>query len=49
MYRNLDRQAMFFVESVSDLQNPIIFKEVGSGLNDNRPKLQQLIKMVIFG
>ena len=38
---------MFLVESVSDLQNPINFKEVGSGLNDNRPKLQQLIKMVM--
>ena len=44
---DLDRQAMFLIESVSDLQNPVVFKEVGSGLNDNRPKLQQLIRMVM--
>ena len=30
-----------------NLQNPIILKEVGSGLNEQRPKLQQLLKMVL--
>ena len=43
---DLDRQALFLIENVSDLVNPVILKEVGSGLNDQRPKLQQLLKMV---
>ena len=43
---DLDRQALFLVENVKDLQNPIILKEVGSGLNDNRKLLQQLLVMV---
>ena len=44
---DLDRQAMFLIENVSDLQNPVVFKEIGSGLNDKRPKLLQLITMVM--
>ena len=43
---DLDRQAMFLMENCHDLQNPIILKEVGSGLNDKRKKIQELIRMV---
>ena len=44
---DLDRQAMFLIENVHDLHNPIIMKEVGSGLNDRRRKLQELMVMVL--
>jgi predicted site-specific integrase-resolvase len=44
---DLDRQALFLIESISNLQNPIILKEVGSGLNDKRPQLMKLITMVM--
>lgn len=44
---DLDRQALFLLENCSDLQNPLILKEVGSGLNDKRKKLQELINMVV--
>lgn len=44
---DLDRQALFIVENVSNLQNPLILKEVGSGLNDKRPNLLKLIDMVL--
>ncbi len=43
---DLDRQALFLVEHVPDMQNPLILKEVGSGLNDKRKLLQQLLMMV---
>ena len=43
---DLDRQAMFLIENVSNLTNPLILKEVGSGLNDKRVQLQKLLKMV---
>ena len=33
---DLDRQALFLIENVKDLHNPIIMKEVGSGLHDKR-------------
>ncbi len=46
---DLDRQAMFLMENVKDLKNPIILKEVGSGLNDKRRKIQELIGMVLDG
>jgi len=42
---DLDRQAMFLVENASNLHNPLILKEVGSGLNDKRVQLQKLLKM----
>lgn len=42
----LDRQALFLMEHCNDLINPVILKEVGSGLNDNRKKIQELIRMV---
>ena len=44
---DLDRQAMFLLENVHDLHNPIIMKEVGSGLNERRRKLQELMVMVL--
>ena len=43
---DLDRQAMFLMEHCNDLINPVILKEVGSGLNDKRKKIQELICMV---
>ena len=43
---DLDRQALFLVENVSNMQNPLVLKEVGSGLNDKRKKLQELLTMV---
>lgn len=46
---DLDRQVMFLLEHVNDLQNPLVLKEVGSGLNDQRRKVQQLIQMVLEG
>lgn len=44
---DLDRQALFIVENVKDLKNPLILKEVGSGLNDKRKQIQVLIKMIM--
>ena len=44
---DLDRQALFLIEHVPNLQNPLILKEVGSGLNDNRAKLKELMSMVV--
>lgn len=46
---DLDRQALFLVEHVPDMQNPLVLKEVGSGLNDKRKKLQQVLTMVSKG
>lgn len=43
---DLDRQALFIIENVPDLINPLVMKEVGSGLNDQRKQLQKLLKMV---
>lgn len=44
---DLDRQIQFLVDSNDDLQNLLVLSEVGSGLNDKRKNLQQLIKMVM--
>lgn len=44
---DLDRQAMFLVEHADRLKNPLVLKEVGSGLNDRRPKLHELIGLVM--
>lgn len=46
---DLDRQAMYIIENVGNLQNPKIIKEVGSGLNDKRKGLLDLIKDVHEG
>ena len=44
---DLDRQVSFLVQSVKDLKNPTILAEVGSGLDDQRKKLHQLLDMVL--
>lgn len=44
---DLDRQVMFLINSINDLKNPLILSEVGSGLNDKRKKLYQLLDMVL--
>lgn len=45
---DLDRQALFLIEHEGkDMRNPLILEECGSGMNAKRPKLQQLIKMVM--
>lgn len=44
---DLDRQIQFLINENSNLQNVLVLSEVGSGLNDKRKKLQQLIKMVM--
>lgn len=46
---DLDRQVAFLLENVNDLHNPLVLKEVGSGLNDKRSKVQELIKLVLDG
>lgn len=43
---DLDRQVRFLLDSNTDLQNVLVLSEVGSGLNDRRKKLQQLLIMV---
>ena len=43
----LERQVEVILKQNHNLQNPIILKEVGSELNEKRPKLQQLLKMVL--
>ena len=44
---DLDRQIRFLIDQNNDLQNVLVLSEVGSGLNDNRKRLQQLLKMVM--
>ena len=46
---DLDRQVVKLMEYAQNyqLQNPIILKEVGSGLNDQRKQIQKLIRMVL--
>lgn len=44
---DLDRQALEVIEGFPYLSNTLIIKEVGSGLNDNRPQLQKLLDMVL--
>lgn len=46
---DLDRQVSFLVQSVEDLKNPTILTEVGSGLDNKRKKLHQLLDMVLQG
>lgn len=48
---DLDRQVVRVMEYAEPffLQNPLVLKEVGSGLNDNRKQLQKLIGMVLHG
>lgn len=44
---DLDRQIMFLLTNISDLQQPVVLSEVGSGLDDKREKFQTLIKMIM--
>lgn len=44
---DLDRQIQFLINENDDLQNLLILSEVGSGLNDKRKKLQELINLVM--
>ena len=44
---DLDRQALYIVEHCNTLQNPLILKDIGSGLNGKRRQLQKLIGMVL--
>lgn len=44
---DLDRQVAFLLENVDDLYKPLVLKEVGSGSNDKRPKIHELIKIVM--
>jgi resolvase (fragment) len=46
-FGKLEQQVEVILKQNHNLQNPIILKEVGSGLNEQRPKLQQLLKMVL--
>lgn len=46
---DLDRQVARIVESVPNLQNPLVLKEVGSGLNDSRKELLKVIDLVLCG
>ena len=46
---DLDRQIVFLIEHTAGLQNPVVLKEVGSGLNDGRVQLQKLLHMVCRG
>jgi excisionase family DNA binding protein len=43
---DLDRQALFIIENIEDLKNPLILKEIGNGLDDTRPKLVELLSKV---
>lgn len=43
----LEQQVEVIMKEIHNLQNPIILKDMGSELNDQRPKLQQLLKMVL--
>ena len=44
---DLNKQVRFLLDSSNDLQNVLILSEVGSGLDDKREKLQQLLRMVM--
>ena len=46
-FGELEQQVEVILKQNHNLQNPIILKEIGSALNDQRPKLQQLLKMVL--
>ena len=46
---DLARQVSLLVTEVKDLRNVVVLSEVGSGVDDKRKKLQQLIKMVMNG
>lgn len=45
---DLDRQVMLLLQATNDLQNIKVIQEVGSGLNDRRKGLSQLINLVLL-
>ena len=46
---DLDRQVVAVLEKAGSLNNPIVLKEVGSGLNDKRKQFNRLIEMIESG
>lgn len=46
---DLDRQVVAILEKAGSLNNPVILKEVGSGLNDKRSQYNRLIEMIERG
>ena len=44
---DLDRQVLSIIEQVPNLNNPLILKEQGSGLNSNRKKMNKLLDLVM--
>ena len=46
---DLDRQVVAVLEKAGSLNNPVILKEVGSGLNDKRKQYNRLIEMIENG
>jgi len=47
MKGDLDRQVTYILEHMTGLQNVMVLKEVGSGLNDKRKQLLKLISLVL--
>ena len=45
----LDRQVQYMMEQVKPLSNPVIMREVGTGLDDSRGMIQELLKSVVSG
>lgn len=45
----LNKQVRFLLEQVPDLQNILILSEIGSGMDEKREKLNQLIELVSKG
>ena len=44
---DLDRQVLYIIDKVKDLNNPIVLKEQGSGLNAKRKQLNHLLSLVM--
>lgn len=44
---DLDRQVLSIIEQVPNLNNPLILKEQGSGLNSNRKKMNKMLDLVM--
>lgn len=44
---DLDRQIALLTKHAKDANNLLVLSEVGSGLNDKRPKLQRLLRMIM--
>lgn len=44
--KDLDKQVIEILEHVEHLSDPLILKEIGSGNDENRKKLKELIQMI---